>query len=204
MVKLVTAGESARDSRGFALVELLAAVAILGVVLAMTTSVMSLTSQTLARETSIVSAQQDIAAAKKVFLDDMSVAGYLTTPTSTFPSGEVTTGTLSAVGFEGDVDSDGTVDRLCYQVSGGVLQRKKITSGSSCSSTGTWENLAGNVTAFTVTFLNSSRTTLTDAQVIAGTSPGPVHYVDVLLTTQTTIGASTLTRSIYGEVALRN
>ena len=60
------------------------------------------------------------------------------------------------------------------------------------------------MTAFTVTFLNSSRTTLTDAQVIAGTSPGPARYVDVLLTVQAAGGSSTVTKSIYGEAALRN
>ena len=44
----------------------------------------------------------------------MSIAGYLTTATNTFPA--LTTGTLSTVTFEGDIDSDGTGDRLCYQV----------------------------------------------------------------------------------------
>jgi len=200
----MTLARARHHAAGFTLVEALAATAILGVLLAMTTTVMSMSTQTFARERTIVGAQDDLATAKTLFLDDMSIAGYLTTATNTFPSGGVTTGTLSTVSFEGDIDSDGAVDRLCYQVSGGVLQRKKITSGSSCSSAGTWENLIGNVTAFTLTFLNSSRTTLTDAQVVAGTSPGPARYVDVLLTVQAQGGAVTVTKSIYGETALRN
>ncbi len=200
----MTHARSARMAPGFTLIEALAVTAILGVVLAMTTSVMSMSSQTFAREKTVVSVQQDLAAAKTIFLDDMAIAGYLKTPTTTFPAGEVTTGTLSTVSFEGDVDSDGTVDRLCYRVSEGVLQRKKIASGASCSSAGTWESVLGGVTAFTVTFLNSSRATLTDAQVVAGTAPGPAHYADVLLTVQTPAGTSSVTKSIYGEVALRN
>jgi prepilin-type N-terminal cleavage/methylation domain-containing protein len=204
MVSSMTPSCSPLQAPGYTLVEALVVTAILGVVLAMTTTVMSLSSQTFTREKTIVSLQQDLAAAKTIFLDDVSIAGYLKTPTTTFPSGGVTTGTLSSIRFEGDVDSDGTADRLCYQVSGGVLQRKKIASGADCSSTGTWENLVGGVTAFTVTFLNSSRTTLTDAQVIAGTSPGPARYVDVLLTIQAAAGGTTVAKSIYGEAALRN
>ena len=83
------------SASGFSLVEVLAVTAILGVVLAMTTTVMSLSSQTFAREKTVVSVQQDIAAAKTIFLDDIAIAGYLKTPTTTFPSGGVTTGTPS-------------------------------------------------------------------------------------------------------------
>jgi prepilin-type N-terminal cleavage/methylation domain-containing protein len=191
-----------RLAPGLTLVELLVVIVILSVVLAMTATLMFSATRTFARERAIVDKQADLAAANHVFVDDMSIAGYLTTATNTFPG--LTTGTLSTVTFEGDIDSDGTVDRLCYQVASGVLQRKRIASGADCSSTGTWENLIGDVTAFTLTFLNASRASLTDAQVVAATSPGPARYVDVLLTVQASYGAGTITKSITEEVALRN
>ena len=199
----MTYGAALRDWRGITLIEVRVVTAILGVVLAMTTaSCLDVEPNLRSRKDGCERSAghrrgQDHLPRRHV---DHEV---FVTPTTTFPASGVTTGTLSTVSFEGDVDSDGTVDRLCYQVSSGVLQRKKIASGANCADTGTWESLVGGVTAFTVTFLNSSQT-------VAGCTgdrrhlAGPARYVDVLLTVQAAGGASTITKSIYGEVALRN
>ncbi len=195
--------------RGFTLIELLVVMIIIAAVLATATRLMMASTLAFARENATVQVQQDLAAAKNVFLDDMSIAGYTASPSTTFES--VTTGTSSdTVTFRGDVDSSGGAfpDRICYRLSGGALQRKVVLGGASapaaCGTSG-FETVIGNVGVFTLTFLDPSRATIPSSNVsgiLDGTAN--VRYVDLLLTTNRTVGSAMISKTINGEVALRN
>ncbi len=89
---------------GFTLIELLVVMVIIIVVFATATRLMMASTAVFTRESANVKIGQDLAAAKNIFLDDLSIAGYLATPSTTFES--VTTGSNSdAVTFRGDIDS---------------------------------------------------------------------------------------------------
>lgn len=200
---------AAEACRGFTLIELVVVTFLIVVVFATATRLMMTSTLAFARETATVKIQQDLAAAKNVILDDMSIAGYKATPSTTFES--VTTQTTSdAVTFRGDIDSSGGAfpDRICYQLSGGALQRKVELGGGSappaCGSTG-FETLVDNVTAFTLTFLNASRATIPSSSVsgILDGSANP-RYVDLLITINRTVRSAAISKTINGEVALRN
>jgi prepilin-type N-terminal cleavage/methylation domain-containing protein len=204
-----TSRHRAEACGGFTLIELLVVTIIIGAVFATATRLMMVSTLTYARESATVKIQQDLAAAKNVFLDDMSIAGYTATPSTTFES--VTTQTSSdAVTFRGDVDSSGGAfaDRICYQLSGGALQRKVELGGASapaaCGSTG-FETLVDNVGVFTLTFLDGTRATIPSSSVsgILDGSANP-RYIDLLMTISRTVGSATISKTINGEVALRN
>jgi prepilin-type N-terminal cleavage/methylation domain-containing protein len=194
---------------GFTLIELLAVLIVIGVVFATATRLMMASTVHYARENTTVRVAQDLAAAKNIFDDDMSIAGYTATPSTTFES--VTTQTSSdAVTFLGDVDSSGGSfpDRICYQLSGGRLQRKVVLGGASapaaCGTTG-FETLVDDVSVFTLTFLDTTRTTI-PASNVAGILDGTANprYVDLQLTINRSVGAATISKTVSGEVALRN
>jgi prepilin-type N-terminal cleavage/methylation domain-containing protein len=193
---------------GFTLVELLAVIAISVVVFATSTRLMMASARVFTRETANVRLAQDLAAAKNIFLDDMSIAGYAgngakLAANAVFVS--VTTQTTSdAVTFEGDVNSDGATERMCYQISGGNLVRKVVATGTACGTTG-FETLVDNVNAFTLTFLDATRA------LIPGASAGSIvsgaivpRYVRLTLTLNPGTAGITAAKTIQGEVALRN
>jgi prepilin-type N-terminal cleavage/methylation domain-containing protein len=189
------------DQRGFTIIELLVVVGIVVVILGLTSGLMSDTTFVFSRETATAGIINDLAAAKNVLLDDLSIAGYLKTPATTFVN-VTTAGSSDAVDFEGDVDSDLSPNRICYRVSGGALQRQATTAGTACAANG-WETLVTNVTAFDLSFTDATRTTvLTPAQVIAGNA----KYARVTITMNTgqTLKGPAIVKSIFGEVALRN
>jgi prepilin-type N-terminal cleavage/methylation domain-containing protein len=197
-----------RATRGFTLVELLAVIAISVVVFATSTRLMMASTRVFARETANVRIAQDLAAAKNIFLDDMSIAGYAgngakLAANAVFVS--VTTQTASdAVTFEGDVNSDGATERMCYQISGGSLVRKVVATGTACGTTG-FETLVDNVNTFTLTFLDSTRTVIPSANagnIVNGTAIP--HYVRLNLTLNPDTPGITAAKTIQGEVALRN
>jgi prepilin-type N-terminal cleavage/methylation domain-containing protein len=194
---------------GFTLIELLAALIVIGVVFATATQLMMASTLHYARENTTVRVEQDLAAAKNIFDDDMSIAGYTATPSTTFES--VTTQTSSdAVTFLGDVDSSGGSfpDRICYQLSGGSLQRKVVLGGASapaaCGTTG-FETLVDDVSVFTLTFLDTTRTII-PASNVAGILDGSANsrYVGLQLTINRSVGSATISKTVTGAVALRN
>jgi prepilin-type N-terminal cleavage/methylation domain-containing protein len=194
---------------GFTLIELLAALIVMGVVFATATRLMMASTLHYARENTTVRVEADLAAAKNIFDDDMSIAGYTATPSTTFES--VTTQTSSdAVTFLGDVDSSGGSfpDRICYQLSGGSLQRKVVLGGASAPAacgTGGFEMLVDDVSGFTLTFLDATRTII-PASNVAGILDGTANarYVDLQLTINRSVGSVTISKTVTGEVALRN
>lgn len=202
--------------RGLTLIELLVVSLILAVALALSSSLFSMTTKVFSRETASASVNQGLAGAKHMFIDDVSIAGFPGTsfnnaavaPTPaivpvnpTFISGSVTTGTSTdSVAFEGAVNSGATVKRICYQVLAGALQRKVVDQGTACGTTG-FDNLITGVTAFTLTFLDSSRTALTAANVTAANN---TRYVDLKITVSTASATGNVAKTIYGEAALRN
>jgi prepilin-type N-terminal cleavage/methylation domain-containing protein len=194
---------------GFTLVELLAVTFIMGAVLATATRIMMASTRNYARESTTVQVEQDLAAARNVFDDDMSIAGYAATPSTTFES--VTTQTSAdSVTFRGDIDSSGGsfADRICYQLSGGSLQRKVVLGGASapaaCGTTG-FETLVDDVSLFTLRFLDASRTVI-PAGNVAGILDGTANprYVALQLTINRSVGSGAIAKTVAGEVALRN
>lgn len=199
---------------GFTLIELLVVVLLIGVVLATAIRVMMTSTHVFSRETMNVSVQQNLAAVKNIVLDDLSVAGYGVVPVPTPPAASAfetvtTQSSADAVTFRADINSDGQAfaDRICYQVSGTDLQRKVVLAAggaapAACGGSG-FETLASDVSTFTLTFLNASRAVITagNASQITG---GQARYLDLLLTINPTVGDVTVSRTIHGEVALRN
>jgi prepilin-type N-terminal cleavage/methylation domain-containing protein len=198
-----------RKAGGFTLIELLVATALLTGVVATATKLMMASTLSFARENATVKVQQDLAAAKNILLDDLSIAGYTATPSTTFES-VTTQSAADAVTFRGDVDSSGGShpDRICYRLTGGALQRKVVLGGAAapaaCGSTG-FETLIDDVSAFTLTFLDGSRTKIPPSSVseIIDGSADP-RYVQLLMTIHQTVRGATISKTIHGEVALRN
>jgi hypothetical protein len=140
------------------------------------------------------------------------VAGYLRTgPTFAFTSVTLAAGTSSAsITFEGDVNSDGFLDRLTYDVASGVLRRTidlgtapgTFTSGGAPSTTPLMINVTStspDPAGFQVTFLDATRTAITSNFQNA-------RYAQVTLTVRDTTvkNAASLARSLVGETTLRN
>jgi prepilin-type N-terminal cleavage/methylation domain-containing protein len=204
-----TAHGQAAACGGFTLIELVVAVVMIAAVFATATKLMMASTLALARENATVETQQDLAAAKNVLLDDLSIAGYTATPSTTFES--VTTQTSAdAVTFRGDLDSSGGAfaDRVCYQLSGGALQRKVELGGASapaaCGSAG-FETLIDDVSVFTLAFRDGTRTIIpsSSASAIIDGSAHP-RYVEMVVTIERTVGSTPISKTITGEVALRN
>ena len=190
------------------MIELLVVLVIFTVVCATATRLMMASTVVFTRESANLRIAQDLAAAKNIFLDDMSIAGYLATPSTTFES--VTTGTNSdAVTFLGDIDSSGGLpDRICYRLSGSSLQRQVVLGGASAPGAcgnGSYETLVDNVTRFSVTFLDTTRAAISSANVaniLNGTANE--RYVQLTLTINSQTNGITAPKTIQGEVALRN
>jgi prepilin-type N-terminal cleavage/methylation domain-containing protein len=192
---------------GFTLVELLVVTTITVTIFAAATKFIMSSTYVSARETSAVKVAEDLAAAGNIFLDDMSIAGYAgngakLATNATFIA--VTTQTASdAVTFEGDIDSNGTTDRICYRVSGGSLQRKIVGTGVACGTTG-FETLVDNVNTFTITFLDNSRAVIPSGSA-SGILDGTANprYVQITLSLNPTL-PTLPAKTMKGEVALRN
>ena len=181
---------------------------IITVVFAAATRLMMASTVVFTRESANVKMGQDLAAAKNMFLDDMSIAGYTATTSTTFES--VTTGSNSdAVTFLGDIDSSGGfADRICYRLSGGSLQRQVVLGGGSAPaacSNGDYQTLVDKVSRFSVTFLDNTRAVIPSANV-ANIVNGSANerYVQLTLTIDPQTSGITAAKTIQGEVALRN
>ena len=179
------------------------------------------------REVTAVTQQNDLAAAKSVLLDDLSIAGYGVGPTTNpIAVADSTTDNTDSIEILGDTDStfeeDGIIERICYDVSGGDLRRSLQPSGSACGSgPGGWQVLASDVIEFNLAFFNSARTPSTsDTDVttaglqcwppppVVGVVPTPVPnttcYIRVTLTARETIRQQVVQRRLTGEAAIRN
>jgi prepilin-type N-terminal cleavage/methylation domain-containing protein len=194
-----------RFEDGFTLIELLCAITILGVVLGLTASLFAATTRVFARETLAVELQGDLAGAKNVLLEDLSIAGYSPNPGSLVddPSDIFTSvtidGNADAVAFLGDIDSDGATEVICYRRSGAFLERVIQDPGTASN----WTNaarLADDVESFDLTFLRADRSLITDPASIEG---GEARVVRVELALGAVRGTK-ISRTIVGEVAIRN
>ncbi len=197
---------------GVSLIELLVVMVILSIVSAALFTIFAAGTQSFSYGTKTANLQTGLAGALNVALDDLSVAGYLRTgPTFAFTSVTLAAGTTSAsVTFEGDVNSDGFVDQVTYDVASGVLRRTidlgtasgTFTSGGAPSTTPLMANLTStspDPAGFQVTFLDATRTVITSNLQNA-------RYAQVTLTVRDTTvkSATSLARSLVGETTLRN
>jgi Tfp pilus assembly protein PilW len=197
---------------GVSLIELLVVVVILSMVTATLFTLFAAGTQSFSYGTKTTDLQTGEAGALNVMLDDLSVAGYLRTgPSLAFTSVTLAAGTTSAsITFEGDVNSDGLVDQLTYDVASGVLRRTMdlgtasgtFASGGAPSTTPLMTNLTStspDPAGFQIVFLNSARTAITSNFQNA-------RYAQVTLTVRdTTVKSRTpLVRSLVGETTLRN
>lgn len=209
-------------SRGFMLVESLVGMFVFAVVLALSTSLFAFGTRVFSRETSGATLQQDLIGAKNLLLDDLSIAGYrpddlvasaagaFTVLDSADVFDEVALGSsLDSLDFRGDVDSDGSTNRICYRVLGGSLRRALKSDDSTLCST-VWsdpsddeeEVLLTGVQTFDLAFLDSSRAMVAEADVEDG---GPrSRYVQVTLTVQGNVKGGSVSRTARGETAIRN
>ena len=196
---------------GFTLVESLVVLVILRGVLAIATSILASGTVTFSRATTLVELREDLAGAKNVVLDDLSIAGYrpddlvaagpfVPSPVDSFQAVGLGTN-LDSVAFWGDVDSNGTTDRVCYDVVAGVLRRSIQAKADACG-TVPWDTLATEVQALDLTFLPADRTAaaLTQAQVLAGEA----RYVQVEITIELPAKGGAVTKALRGETAIRN
>jgi len=197
---------------GVSLIELLVVLVILSIVSATLFTLFAAGTQTFSYGTKTADLQTGEAGALNVLLDDLSVAGYLRTgPSLAFTSVTLAAGVTSAsITFEGDVNSDGNLDRLTYYVAGGELRRMidlgtasgTFTSGGTPSTTPLMTNLtttSPDPAGFQIVFLNASRTAITSNFQNA-------RYAQVTLTVRDTTvkSATSLLRSLVGETTLRN
>lgn len=190
-----------RGENGFGLIELLVVMLILGIVTAMTSSLFAQGTRTFSRETTAVDLHSDVAAAKNIFLDDVSVAGFRPDGAPADPNfGAVTAAgtTLDGIEILADIDSDGDTDRICYRVTGATLERHVQDAAGACPAND-WTTLAENVTRFNATFLDADHATVLDD----ASAPG-AFYVQVEITLGTQAKGGPVTRTIFGEVAIRN
>lgn len=196
-----------RPCRGSSAVEVLIVTVLLTIIGALTSSMVAANLHSFSRETSVSGLQRDLASAHEVLLDEAMMAGYspdgLAVSFGTFMS--VTTGTNSdEVQFIADIDSDGDSERILYETNadGELLRAVSEWSGSS------WDTpvpavLATDLQAFTLTFLDENRSTLTAAQVTSG-GTGVARHVRISMSSQTEIHQETNIRTLTGEVSFRN
>ena len=192
-----------RSDTGLTLVELLVAMTIIGIVLGITTTLFATTTRVFARETLAVELQGDLAGAKNVFLDDVSIAGYspdgdVDDPSDVFPTVSLATN-ADSVSFIGDINSDGLSELICYRLNGANLERVIQDPGAACN----WANarsLADAVESFNLTFLREDRSVATAAQVTGGEA----RAVQLSMVVAAPMHGMNISRTITGEVAVRN
>jgi prepilin-type N-terminal cleavage/methylation domain-containing protein len=197
---------------GVSLIELLIVLIVLSMVSATLFTLFAAGTQNFSYGTKTADLQTGQASALNVLLDDLSVAGYLRlSPNLAFTSVTLAAGTASAsVTFEGDVNSDGNLDQLTYDVASGVLRRTidfgttsgTFTSGGSPSTTQLMTNLtttSPDPAGFQIVFFNASRTAITSNFQNA-------RYAQVTLTVRDTTvkSATSLVKTLVGETTLRN
>ena len=223
-----------RLDSGFSLPELLVTVAILAIVLGGVATLFMGGIRVYSREVSGVTHQNDLAAAKNILLDDLSIAGFgVASGTNPVVVLDSNTDDTDSIEFLGDIDSDtedatpGVVEKICYDVAGGVLRRSQQPSTGACGSgPDGWQPLASDVTEFNLSFFNVARTPIaTDSNVTtaglecwpspvpiptpgAGVVPTPLPnatcYVRVRLTAAETVRDQVVQKSLTGETAIRN
>jgi hypothetical protein len=187
-------------------------VVILSIVSATLFTIFAAGTQSFSYGTKTADLQTGEAGALNVMLDDLSVAGYLRTgPSLAFTSVTLAAGTTSAaITFEGDVNSDGNLDRLTYDVASGVLRRTldlgmvsgTFTSAGAPSTTPLMTNLTStspDPAGFQIVFFDATRAAITSNFQNA-------RYAQVTLSVRdTTVKSRTsLARSLVGETTLRN
>jgi prepilin-type N-terminal cleavage/methylation domain-containing protein len=197
---------------GVSLIELLVVLVVLSIVSATLFTLFAAGTQSFSYGTKTVDLQTGEAGALHVVLDDLSVAGYLRSgPSFAFTSVTLAAGPTSAsITFQGDVNSDGNLDQVTYDVASGVLRRTidfgtasgTFTSSGAPSTTPLLTNLTSSSpdpAGFQIVFLDVTRTAITSNFQNA-------RYAQVTLTVRDTTvkSAASLVRSLAGETALRN
>lgn len=215
------------DSSGFSLPELLVTIVVFGVVLVITGSLFGTGIRVFSRETTAVTQQNDLAAAKSILLDDLSIAGFQVAGGTNPFLAVNTAGALDSIEFLGDSNSDfedatpGVIEKICYDVSGGVLRRSEQPSTGACGSgPNGWQALASDVIEFNLFLFNSVRAPITDANaMLAGLQCWPTppatakrpdserqrHLLRVRLTSRDlNVRQQVVQKQLTGEAAIRN
>jgi prepilin-type N-terminal cleavage/methylation domain-containing protein len=191
--------------RGISLIEILVSVAIGTIVVAITSALFAAGTRSYSREMNGIIAQEDVSAAKNVLLDDLSNVGlgFVGNPFVT-----VTTGTnLDLLEFE-TVTGAGA-RRLCYRVSGGVLERFDQASGTAACGNGTPGALATNVVRFNVQLRDESRALINDANAVSagarcGTANGTCFVNLLEIAIARAAKGATIERVVSAAAAIRN
>lgn len=202
---------------GFTVAEMMTGLGIFAVVGAAIVSTSVGTFNAVGYQTKAIDTQLDVASAMALLRSDLRAAGYIVDSMSQSVFQQVTTGTTSdSVSFAGDVNADGTSERVTYAVVNGQLLRTQDTWDGSSWTVGTAQPLANNITAFTLKFYwvdpcttnppaptpqptPAAPTLQTAAQVLAGSTT----FVTVSLTGSMTYKGQTFTKTLTSEVAER-
>lgn len=195
--------DSLSTDSGRTLIEVLIVGLVMSIVVGLTASLFAAGTRTFSRETTSVSLHVDLAAAKNVVLDDLSIAGYRPDGFIAGPFVPITAtgGEIDQIAFVGDVDSDGASERICYSVDTRRLVRT-VQSALLLCGVGQAETLAEDVESFNVVFYDAGRNLMDDTAVLL--NPEDVRYVQVILGVSAVAKGGTITKTISGEVALRN
>jgi len=182
-----------RSEQGFSLIELLVTTLVMTIVMG---SLLALSSQNQARadfEQDLVALNQSGREVADQIYRDIRLAGYpqqklfaatlnwTAANTNKVASGFVTT-TSNGLTFQGDIDGDGTVEVVEYNLSGTTLRRSEVEKNSDGTvPTADYQIFAENVTGLTFTYyrLNSG------AWTTSGVTAANTARVDVSLTLQT-------------------
>jgi prepilin-type N-terminal cleavage/methylation domain-containing protein len=183
------------DSRGFTLIELLITTLVLSVILG---SVLALSNQGQGRkefQEDLLAVQQGLREATDQMYRDMRMAGYpqssifaISTGWTAGNSNRIALGFRSInsndLVFEGDIDNDGIVEVVEYNLNGTTLQRSEVEKNADGSvPTPDFQILGENVTNLNFTYY----TWTGSAWSTAGVTPLNVNRVDISLTLRTSV-----------------
>jgi type IV pilus assembly protein PilW len=192
---------------GFTLLETLLAMAIFSVMMIAALTMLSVNQDTYVRGQDAAEVQQNARVALEIASREIRVAGYdlsgqlekLTQPTPIQSAGS------SSLTFVADVDRDGTLDRVGYQLQGDQLVRSFSSwAGSDFGSVVTSE-LASGIAALGFTYHDATQpTNIVLSTPVTTTDLGKIRRVTVsLITVAATKGAST-SYPLLIDIQLRN
>jgi prepilin-type N-terminal cleavage/methylation domain-containing protein len=166
----IAAGSSARRNRGFTIVELLVALAIVGLVLGAIYAVFTSSNRSYHTQDRVVDTQQGLRVGVDFMVRDIRLAGLDPEETGLF---EIEQATTTLIQFTADLNMDGIIDennreRVAYQFSGSELQRcnldtQYVDNGSpppdripDSGPPSKWDTLIDNVSALTFNYFDAA------------------------------------------------
>jgi type II secretory pathway component PulJ len=199
-----------RDRRGFGFADVMTSIAVFAVVGAAIMSVVIGTLSSFGYQARMMDAQLDVATAMALLQDDLRAAGYFTDNMNQAVFQQLTTGTTSdSITFVGDVNSDGTSERIRYAVDTNKNLNRTQDTWDSVNLTwvaGTAQPVAANITTFTLKFklvdpCSAVISQQTATQVL--TPPQNTTFITITLSGTGSYKGQTLTRTLYSDVTER-